>query len=90
VGDARTTATLLSVAGALVAGRDPAAAARDWGAVDALLKRVGANAEALELWVRRHSEPVAVAALGPVRFAAEVQAGRSADAADLLDAALGG
>jgi hypothetical protein len=89
VGDARTTATLLVVAGALAAGRDPAAAARDWGAAETLLKRVAANAEALELWVRRHSEPVAVAALGPARFAAEVQAGRAADAADLLEAALG-
>ena len=89
VGDARTTATLLVVAGALATGRDPAAAARDWGAAETLLKRVGANAEALELWVRRHSEPWAVSALGPARFAAEVKAGRAADAAGLLEAALG-
>jgi predicted ATPase len=88
VGEARTGATLLVVAGALAAAQDPAAGARAWGAAETLLERLGVDAEALELHVRRRGEAAAVVALGATRFAAEVEVGRAADAAEALEAAL--
>jgi predicted ATPase/class 3 adenylate cyclase len=89
VGEARTAALLLAVAGVLVADGDPAVAARCWGSADAVLARLGIGVEALERHLRCHGEPAVVAARGAERVESELEVGRAADAMDALDAALG-